>query len=227
MNATPKSDERFGRRSPGGLTTVLTSLSMLVVLLNAAGCETIGAPIAAFDSEDGPQPVAAQYTDLQGRSVAVMVRAGEMTRYRFPEAVEALTNGMTRSIAQNVEGVTVVPTSRSLAYQAQHPYWGAVPPSRLITAMDVERLIIVDVAEYRTQEPGNQYLWRGVIDALIAVYEAESIDPDNKAFEQRVRAEWPEGTTVGLTKGDDATIQAAALSMFTLRGAGLFYDHEE
>ncbi len=200
-----------------------SSLLAALVLSASVGC----AVVAAFDPEDKPQPVAAQYTDLTGRKVAVLVRTDEMTRYRFPESTKALSNAMTRSIAQNVEGVTVVPTRRTLEYQEKNPYWPAVPPSRLIGALEVDRLIVVDVAEYRTQEPGNQYLWRGVIDALIAVYEAESIDPDDKAFEQRVRAEWPEGTTVGLVEGDDATLQAAALSTFTLRGAGLFYDHEE
>lgn len=192
-----------------------------------SGCEVVGAPFAAFSPKSQPQPVAAQYTDLVNRKVAVLVRLDEVTAYRFPHATRGITNAMTRTIAQNVEGVTIVPASRILAYQEKNPYWSAVPPGRLITSLDVDRLVVVDVAEYRTQDPGNQYLWRGVIEALIAVYEAESEDPDNKAFEQRVRAEWPEGTTVGLTEGDDATMQAAALSTFTLRGAGLFYDHEE
>ena len=206
---------------------LLAAALAAAALLHLPGCEVVGAPFAAFDNEQGPQPVAAQYTDLAGRKVAVLVGLDELTRYRFPEATRGLANGMTRSIAQNVVGVTVVPTRDTLAFQEKHPYWSAMPPSRLLTSLGVERLIVVDVAEYRTQEPGNQFLWRGVIDALIAVYEAESLDPDDKAYEQRVRAEWPEGTTVGLTEGDDATMQAAALSTFILRGAGIFYDHEE
>lgn len=205
----------------------LTSLFLALALIGTLGCEVIGAPFAAFDEDQGPQPVAAQYTGLIGQKVAVLVQTSETTQFRFPESKRAVTNAMTRSIAQNVEGVTVVPADTALAYQKQNPYWPAVPPSRLLDGLGVDRLIVVDVEEYRTQEPGNQYLWRGVIDALVAVYEAEAPDPDDKSFEQRVRAEWPEGTTVGLTEGDDATIQTAALAKFTTRGAGLFFDYEE
>ncbi|MEM1445907.1 MAG: hypothetical protein AAGF84_07625 [Planctomycetota bacterium] len=206
------------------LPAVLCLCFSLTVL---TGCEVIGAPFAAFDPEAGPQPVAAQYTNLAGKKIAVLVLISETTQFRFPESKRGLTNALTRSIGQNVEGVTMVPAETALAYQTQNPYWPAVPPSRLIDALGVDRLIVVDVEEYRTQEPGNRHLWRGVIDALVAVYEAEAPDPDDKAFEQRVRAEWPEGTTVGMTEGDDATMQTAALAKFTLRGAGLFYDYEE
>jgi hypothetical protein len=209
------------------LKLFLPGTAVCLLLLTAAGCEVVGAPFAAFDSEEGPQPVAAQYTGLQDQRVAVLVQVGELTRYRFPEATRAIANAMTLSIAQQVPGVTVTPTSRTLAYQAEHPLWSAIPASRVIRALDVDRLVIVDVAEYRTQEPGNQHLWRGVIDALVAVHEADDEDPDNKSFEQRVRAEWPEGTAVGLTTGDDATMQAAALTTFTRRASGLFHDYEE
>ncbi|MEM7576457.1 MAG: hypothetical protein AAF328_03190 [Planctomycetota bacterium] len=209
------------------LSAFCLALMTAMTATTLAGCDVVGAAFMAFDQPEGPQPVSAQYTDLAGQRVAVLVQTSETTQFRFPESKRGLTNAMTRTIAQNVEGVTVVPARVALDYQKQNPYWPAVPPSRLLTALEVDRLIVVDVEEYRTQEPGNQYLWRGVIDALVAVYEAEAPDPDDKAFEQRVRAEWPEGTTVGLTEGDDATIQTATLAKFTIRGAGLFFDHEE
>ncbi|MEM8782722.1 MAG: hypothetical protein AAGE65_07670 [Planctomycetota bacterium] len=209
------------------LLSLGAGLLVAAALFASPGCEMVGAPFAAFDSEEGPQPVAAQYTGLVGRRVAVLVQMNEQAEFRFPESTAGIANVMTSSIAQNVEGVTVLAARRTLAYQQQNPFWPATPPSRLLRALEVDRLIVVDVEEYRTQEPGNRYLWRGVIDAIVSVYEAESPDPDDKSFEQRVRAEWPEGTTVGLTEGDDATLQTAALAKFTLRGAGLFFDHEE
>lgn len=214
-------------RSTSSVSILALALVIGVGLLVTPGCEIIGAPIAAFDPDDQPETVAAQYHGLAHQRVAVFVLADGPTRQRFPSAVRNLKATVSRAIAENVEGVTVTPTQDALDYQRRNPVWSVMPASRVLRALDVDRLVTIDIAEYRTQEPGNQHLWRGVIDAEVAVYEADAWDADHKAFAQNVRAEFPEGTTVGLVGADHQSMQAAAIKTFTRRASGLFFDYEE
>lgn len=202
-------------------------LSIIMVCTTLTGCTLIGVPFAAMDREEGPKTFLAKYDGMADKHIAVLVLADEYTRHRYPDAALGVSAAITQNMTQNIPGLTAVNPDQVAAYQKENPYWSAVPPRKLVNALAVDRLIVVDLAEYRTQEPGNAHLWRGVIDASIAVHEAESPDPDNKTFEEHVRAEFPEGSTVGLTRGDDQTIQLAVLRTFSRRASGLFHDYEE
>lgn len=215
------------RKPPQLLPLMMVSLLTLTGVAALSGCDVIAYAGSRFEGDPKPRDVAAQYTDLADKKIAVMVLTDDVTRYHFPEAALNISLTMSRALAQHVPGVTTVDPEAIVKFQRDNPYWSTVPPSRLLRQFDVQRLIVIDVAEYSTHEPGNKHLWRGVIDAAVAVYQAEDADPDNKAFEQRVRAEFPENSTVGLTQGDPKTIQLGVLKGFTFRAAGLFYDHQE
>ena len=212
---------------PRPIAALLIAAVLLPTVLSLGGCDVIAYTASRFEGEEGPRDVAAQYTGLTDQTVAVMVLTDESVRYRYPDAAYNLCLTMSRDIAQNVAGVTTIDPEAVSTFQRENPYWSTVPPSRLIERYNVDRLVLVDVAEYRTREPGNAHLWKGVIDGSVSVYEAESADPDNRAFEQRVRAEFPQSGTFGLTEGDPQTIQIGMLKLFTDRAAGLFYDHQE
>ncbi|MEM9883330.1 MAG: hypothetical protein AAF800_10470 [Planctomycetota bacterium] len=215
-------------RSLVGRVAALFVLLWLTMLLS--GCNVIawGAQ-AARGEEDAPVPVAAQYTDLVDRRVAVMVSADEFTLFRFPRATSRVGQAVSNGIVANVEGAAVSLPSQVDEFQRGNPYWITTRPSRLIDRLGVDRLVVIDLHEYRTHEAGNANVWRGVVDATVSVYEADGEDPDNRTFEAQVRAEYPEGSQFGLVSqtADEAKIEAAVLRVFALRAGGLFYDHED
>ena len=190
-------------------------------------CSLIGYPIAIFEGDTKEKEVTARYTDLAGKTFAVMVLADSRIRHRFPDAQQNVSTALTGAITRYVQDTTATAPREVMQYQQDHPHWSTLPPSRLLKTFGVERLIVVDLAQYRTQEPGNAHLWKGVIDAAVAVYQAEDADPDNKAFEEPIHAEFPPGRVLGVTDGDHQTMQLGALKAFTLRAAGLFYNHQE
>lgn len=193
------------------------------------GCNFIAWGAAATRGEDKPIKVEAEYLDLVDKRVAVMVSADEYTLFRFPRATDNVGQAVGNAIHGNVEN-TVVSIPREVArYQRKNPYWITARPSRLISDLGVDRLVVIDLNEYRTNEEGNSSVWRGVIDGTVSVYEADGEDPDNATFQKPVRAEYPEGGTFGLISADadQDKIEAATLQRFTLRSAGLFFDHEE
>lgn len=205
------------------------SLCLLGLALTLGGCNFIAWTAAATRGEDKPVDVPAEYLDLIDKRVAVMVSADEYTLFRFPRATDNVGQAVGSEIQANVDQAVVSIPRDIAAYQRKNPYWITSRPSRLLTDLGVDRLVVIDLAEYRTHEEGNASVWRGVIDGTVSVYEADGEDPDNRTFEKQVRAEFPEGGTFGLidAEASQSTIEAATLQKFALRAGGLFFDYQE
>ncbi len=170
--------------------------------------------------------VEAQYRDLAGKKVAVLVAADEYIQGRYPSSVLAVSRAVSARIVGNLPDTTIVPPQDLIEFQKKNPYWITVMPGELIRKLDVERLIIIDLIEYRTHEPGNAWVWQGMIAGEINVMEAESEDPDNPSFSTTVRAQYPEEGELGLVNSDNETVELGMLVLFARDAAGLFYDHE-
>lgn len=203
---------------------------LLGLAVTLTGCNFIAYIAAAGRPDpDAPVDVSAEYLDMANKRIAVMVSADEYTLFRFPRATDRVGQIVGSAIHSNVDQA-VVSIPRDVAeYQRKNPYWINSRPSRLIEDLGVDRLVIIDLNEYRTNEEGNASVWRGVIDGTVSVHEADSEDPDNRSFEKQVRAEYPEGGTFGLISADadQAKIEAATLQKFALRAGGLFFDHQD
>ena len=192
----------------------------LAVLLVVTGCHT-----SVHDPKD--YDVTAQYTGLDNQSVAVIVGASDHTRYRHPNASRQIAREVSRRITLNVPEVTVIDPDRILAWQEQNPYWTARTPGQLIAALGVDRLVMVELGEYRMTDPGDTNVKRGVISATINVVEADAPDPDDYAFSTPLRVTFPDEfrTKVGLISASEQDIQTITVSRFTEEAAGMFYDH--
>ncbi|MEM8737478.1 MAG: hypothetical protein AAGG38_03230 [Planctomycetota bacterium] len=193
------------------------------------GCNIIAYGAQAFRTDQNPVDVAAEYTDLEGKRVAVLVAADEYTLFRFPRSPFRTGEAVSRGIVENLPEVSVSLPKEIARYQRSNPYWITTRPSRIIDELGVDRLVIIDLNEYRTNEAGNINVWKGVIDGTVSVYEADGEDPDNRTFERQVRAEFPRDSEFGLVRdrADEESVEAAVLEAFALKAGGLFYDHQE
>jgi hypothetical protein len=208
---------------------MLLLFALLWLTMVFVGCNFFAWGAQAFRDDEKPVPVEAQYTQLGQRRVAVLVSADDQTLFRFPRSTFRIAEAVSRGIATHVEGATVSLPGEVDQFQRNNPYWITTRPGRLIDQLGVDRLVVIDLSEYRTNDPGNANVWRGVIEGVVSVYQADGEDPDNRSFEQTVRAEYPRDSQFGKIK-DHATqesIEAATLSLFALRAGGLFYDYEE
>lgn len=202
---------------------------LLWLTLLMSGCNIIAWLGQAGREDEKIIDVPAEYTDLQNQRVAVMVSADEYTLFRFPRSTFRVAEVVSRAIQTNVEGAEVTLPKEVDAFQRKNPYWITSRPGRLIDQLGVGRLVVIDLNEYRTNEAGNAEVWRGTIDATVSVYEADGDDPDNRTFEKQVRVEYPEDSHFGMinSTADEAKIEAATLKLFAIRGAGLFFDHQD
>ncbi|MBX2851467.1 MAG: hypothetical protein KTR15_06965 [Phycisphaeraceae bacterium] len=172
--------------------------------------------------------VKAQYLDLNNRSVAVVVSMSDYAEFNHPGAKQGICEEMVRRIKANVPGVTLTSPNEVLQWQEDNPYWATRPPSMLINQLKVERLVLVEIGEYRTHEPGDKHVLRGVISASVNIVEAEADDPDNfgASFSKNTMYPEPGESKIGRVGDDEALIEVRTQIRFCESAAGLFYDHQ-
>lgn len=204
--------------------SVIVIVCLAVMSTALFGCGAVGWAARVAEGERD-KAVKARYLGLENKTVAVLVAGDDLTLYRHPEAIMAVCRSLSRQIADKVPGVTMTDPGQISAFQKKQPFWTALPYSQLVERFNVDRLIVVDLVEYRTHEPGNKHIWQGLITANIGVVEADSADPDNFAFFQTVSARFPQETQIGAVNADSETIKLGMLTLFTRDAAGLFHDY--
>ncbi len=194
------------------------------------GCQLIGGMMANARRNSTHQ-VQAEYEGLGGKSFAVLVSADRAIQGEHPGLVEHLTDRITErlSAASNKPCPSgVVPTGDVLQYQSRHPDWPSKPYDKLAEELGgVQRLLLVEVSEYRLNEPGNAYEWDGAATGSVRVVEVDSGSLDTFAFDKLVTVVYP--GKKGVTS--DQISRSAMTSMLALRfidrASWNFYEHEE
>jgi hypothetical protein len=169
----------------------------------------------------------AAYADLTGAKVAVMVSIPPDLGYEHPQLAAQLATGVSARIQANVTDVTVVRPDQIIAWQWRTHDWESMPYGELARAMGVDRVVYVDVHEYRLNPPGNRWLWEGVCSASVSVIESDYPDPDMFAATFEVISEYPDLEGLDRDSASPSTIEAGLLARFIERAAWLFYDHQE
>ena len=210
--------------------TLSFTLVVLITLLTLplAGCEGLGFIAGIFKNDAiRYKSVDAAYEGLSDRRVAVLVAADDYALFRFPQSTVRISHAVSQQLADHLTGLRLSKPDELDAFQKRNPYWTTRRYSTLMQELGVDRLVLIDVNEYRTNEPGNEAIWQGVIDAYVSVYEADAADPDNRVFEQQVRTAYPDASRFGEVKGSEQSVEQGMLDLFSRDVAWLFYDHKE
>ena len=216
------------RPSRASLAIALTA-ALLASLMG--GCNVFGlvGVMARTFEETGSSMIPAEYEGLEGNSFAVVVFADGGIQGIHPQMVPRLTQLITQRLANPAwTGASgFVPAPLILEFQLTNPSWTAWTYDRLAEEFGVDRLIVVDINEFRLTEPGNQYLWDGLASARIGVVESESALPDEFSFSKQIRVAYPDGQ--GFSKSDFTQEHVYGFLERRLvdRLSWLFYEHEE
>ncbi len=204
-----------------GVCWALIVSGLIAVFLGLTGCAAMMQPEKKVMVD-----VAGEYLELTHQRVAVMVAADAHTLYAYPDAPLHMVKAVTGQIAGNAPDVTNTVPDQVIRFQKENPYWTNLRYSELIKKMAVDKIVLIDVVEYRTHEPGNTHVWHGLITANIGVIDASAADPDNFAYYNTVSVRFPDKSTVGVVDADDESIQLGMLLLFSRKAGGLFYDHQ-
>ncbi len=234
VDFTPAADEAPPNKEAGTLddrTTIIRlaaaalCLSSLLLLQGCLG-ELIGG-MAQSAQRQGSTKVARVSDDLEAKTFAVVVAVDRSTAATSPVLGETIAARMTAQLAENAGASGFAPPNEVTAFLGNTPSWRAWPRGRLTEELGVQRVVFVDIIDYRLYEPGNAYLWDGLAWGSIEVYSSEAFDPDRPVFEEEVRVRFPDGTGVGPTEMQQNLVATELVRRFVNRASWLFYDHEE
>lgn len=190
------------------------------------GCELLG--FLAYNYEETtPKKIEAQYEGLKGKSYAVYMVADRGIDANYPGLVPLMNAQINDRLYQESGATGWIPSQDLLAEIYNHPRWNAMPRSDLAKQLGVDRLIVIELQEFRLNDTGNQYVWDGRAAGLVSVLEADSPTPEIYAFERPVDVKFPDkpGYSPADMSGD--AVLGALRKRFVDRAAWMFYAHEE
>jgi len=198
-------------------------LFALVVL--SASCQLAGGMAESFERTKIVE-VPAVYYGLNDKRIAVMVDAPLDIQYEHPNAVPSLTELITLRISSHCKSSKLLPTRAVLGYQNQNVYWPTMDYHQLAKELGVERIVIIDLIEYRLFSPGNSYYWDGRIVSDINIFEAESPDSTSFGFTHRLTTTFPPVEAVSRSQATQQQVEFGLQQDFSQRASWLFYDHK-
>ena len=198
------------------------------VLSMSQGCTLVGFGFMAVEEyrKTGSHIEEAQYKGLTDKNFAVIVSADRMIQANYPEIVPQMTTSMSQRLAENVDAQGFVPGMTMLTYQYNHPSWSSKSYGEVAEELGVERLIVIDIQEFRLNDPGNRHIWDGAAAATIAVIEADGPYPDDVSHEHFVHVTYPDSGGYGPDDLNRMQMISVLKSRFINRASWPFYDAE-
>lgn len=208
---------------------ILLAGATALVVGGISGCQIFGlAGAVSAQLERSKQiEVLAEYDGLRNHTVAVVVQSDPSMLYEFPTVAANVTANLSARLATNVGGVRLLDPRVVLQWQYQTPHWSSLPYGQIASDLGVERVVLVDVYEYRLNPPGNTWVWDGVCAATIGVIEAQSLDADEFAATFSVTSRFPDLEGVSRESANARQIETGLLTKFLQEASWLFFDHIE
>ncbi len=213
---------------PGSIlsTAALLGAAGILTLGGLSGCTLLGGMIESY-RQTGTRTVPVKYDGIAGKSVAVVVSADRSIEADFPGITGTLIERINDNILKYAGPSFGMPSPQLVQYLTNNPQLMAKPRGELAADLGVQRLIVVELQEFRLNDPGNQYLWEGVAIGQVSVVEADGPLPDDYVFSERVQVGFPDEKGIGPEQYGRDVISSALLKRFIERSSWKFYDHEE
>ena len=215
---------------------IIQAISILVLacvsaalLLSQGGCEAFMLYGAMKQNEEYQTllDVPPAYPGLEGQSVAVVVTADMSTLYQHRNMVRTIAAGVSARLSENVPDVWMIDPDQIILWQFQTPQWEAMSYGEMAEQLNVDRIVFIDMREFRLNPPGNMWLWEGVAAAQIGVIERGTIDSDNFVDAFEVVVEFPTIKGVDRNSATAQQIQHGLYYSFIEKASWLFYQHLE
>jgi len=217
------------RRQAPWLSVVLCLLGACGLGLGLGGCAAAlfaGGVAQNFEYQKLLR-VQPQYPDLAGQRVAVIVDLDYTLLYEYPDLAANIAGGVALRIARHVPEAMVLNPNDVIQWQWATPQWNAMTYGEMAESLHADRVVLVDIYEFRLNPPGNRFLWDGVCAANVGVVERDAFDPDMFSDSYTVVAAFPDIPGVDRTQATAQQIQTGVLAEFIKRSAWLFYEHLE
>ena len=193
----------------------------------AAGCGAFGVASKVGEAIEVEKKVEvlAKYRGLENKTVAVLVNAERGVLYEYPTVVPNVAGNVAAGIRRHVAGAQVLDWRESLSWSYRTPSWMTLPLGTVAEELGVDRVVLVDIYEFRLHPPGNRWIWDGLAAATVGIVERDSLDPDTFVEEYSVTVKFPDVPDLSRESAQEASVQTGLVAKFTQTVNKLFYDH--
>lgn len=206
------------------LTIILTCVSLLT-----GGC-LVGELVGGMMQNEEYQKLVdtpPKYTGLENHTAAIIVDTDLSMLYEYPDLGAKVAGGVSARIARDVPGARVLNPQVVLSWQYRAPQWAALPYGEMCAQLNVDRIVMIEIVEYRLNPPGNRYVWDGTAVARVGVIERDGLDPDTFAETFDITAKFPNLEGVGRDDANAQQIEIGLLAEFIKKTAWIFHQHLE
>jgi len=208
----------------------MTRKLLIPFLLAAAGltgCESMAYLLYVWWPGAREKKVAAQFAELPGKSVVVVVYCDRGVQYEYPNVCLSLSSAVADELAKNVKGLDVVDPRRVVKYQDGNIYWDEMDKTQLGKAFGADFVLFISLVEYGTREPGSLNLYRGRINAQASLYKTSLDERKARLWRGKaIRVVYPEHDPTGLLRENDRSVRDKTEAIFADKLAKRFYDHK-
>lgn len=169
------------------------------------------------------KPVPAEYPYLAGKKACVVVWAEPETLFEYPNVQLEISEFVGNALTRNVQGLTLTPNRQVAELQKKNRDWERVSPAKIGTHFGVERVIVIELAQYSMRDVENPHLLRGRINAAMKVYDTAYPDA-GPSYKTSVDAAYPPDSP-GKWGSDERGIRRGAMEAFAEAVSRKFFDH--
>lgn len=208
-------------------TTRLAMICVLAGVMTLPGC-VIGNLLGGMAQNAEYQKliqVLPEYDGLEDKSVAVIVNTDLSTLYEYPQVARQIAAGISLNIQRAIPSARVMNPDKVIAWQFNTAQWSAMPYGDLAARLQVDRIVYVDMYEYRLHPPGNSWIYEGVCAATIGVIERDNFDPDSFAHAMSTITTFPDLRNLTRDEATPERVQLGLLAKFIQDTSRLFYEH--
>ncbi len=205
----------------------VAALIAMPLLLGCAAGGFIGSMMQAAEDQMLIEKLA-EYDDLADRSVAVVIDTDLAVHYEFPGIAGLIAEGVATRLAANVKTARVMHPAIVSEWQFRTPQWNALSTRDIAGALGVDRVVFIDLQEYRLTPPGNRWLWEARCNATIGIIEADGYEQDGFSDTYEIQVVFPRRPSVlAHDEAREADIARGVLQEFIRETSWLFYMHQE
>lgn len=206
------------------LALLLVSCSLVM-----GGCNIVGffGAIEAERRRTGTIKVDAQYTGLEGQRVAVIVDASRELQADGRRVIQAVLSEVIARLEANGNLESIVPAIDIERVLYDEPDLLSRTYDEIARRFGVDRLVVIQLEEFRLAEPGNRYVWAGHAAGVLLVVEADSYLEDDVRLEQYVSVKYPSKDNITVDEMPAEAVALELLRRFANRSSWFFYRHDE
>ena len=169
--------------------------------------------------------VLARYDGLEHQTVAVVVDADLATLYEHPMLCDTVAEGVSKRLADKVSGIRILPQPVVRNWKFSTPQWNALPYGDIPKQLNVDRIVLIDIQNFRLNPRGNRWMWDGQCIAMVGIIERDNIEPDELADIYQVSARFPKLKELDRESATENAIRTGLYVEFIKNVGWLFYPH--